>query len=602
MTPDQTIAYIQISDIFPDIPNNFETFKSLLSDLSLTDTLFWCARLNLIFSDPSSIDFVTRQKYFLSQFFTKEEIGLVNKFVQEQGGWGNTVLYFRGQLLELFRWVILFCDDQPGDGETFEDLDVCRKFVQAALIASDIWSKRILMFKNFSSTDKDLDFARYKALGTIRKSIEGSMRARELQRALGRGWTLFKEYFPQFYPSFDSEFLALTDLCIDDYYSCLCAVIVNCMDPKSTSGIFSSLVDGSKIQNVREFQKYLTLESQTAEELREVLWRNVQRDDIKNDEEAPPFDYTPLRNKPIFRAKDGRSIIIDPVFYSETASIGPLFHILKGSYSREKNNRIFGAFGEAFEHYVCDILHRMFNTPTSLTKRLTCNIHKAISKRKETIEMADACLNDITEVVLFEIKATTLSETTILDKNHESYLQILRKKYSKTQGTDNERGTQGVAQLARTICIIAAQKWLDENEEFSNAETVYPVLVVHDSLMTAPVYGNFLTSEFKQCFLPDAEFSTGELKKGNLRVVLPIVLTVEDLENLENSIERFGFRTVLTDYSQTCPERSMSFYNFLAFSEKYKNRIYPNRYLAGKTLEVLEKCVKNVFGKEVIEE
>ncbi len=108
--------------------------------------------------------------------------------------------------------------------------------------------------------------------------------------------------------------------------------------------------------------------------------------------------------------------------------------------------------------------------------------------------------------------------------------------------------------------------------------------------------------EFMNCLSPDQELPTGELKKGELRVTLPIVLAVDDLENLETSIERFGFRTVLMDYSRACPDRVMGFHDFLAFSEKYKNRIYPNRHLADKTLEVLEQCVIHVFGKDKLEQ
>lgn len=48
-----TGVYIPVSEVFPSIQNNFETFRSLLQGLSRTDSLFWCARLNLIISCPS---------------------------------------------------------------------------------------------------------------------------------------------------------------------------------------------------------------------------------------------------------------------------------------------------------------------------------------------------------------------------------------------------------------------------------------------------------------------------------------------------------------------------------------------------------------------
>ena len=46
--------------VFPDLPGDFQEFKRLLRTLSRTDTLFWCARINLLVSrstdtDPKSV-------------------------------------------------------------------------------------------------------------------------------------------------------------------------------------------------------------------------------------------------------------------------------------------------------------------------------------------------------------------------------------------------------------------------------------------------------------------------------------------------------------------------------------------------------------------
>ena len=173
--PDQIEVYVPVSAVFPDLRGDFQTFKSLLHGLSRTDTLFWCARLNLVISDPSDVHHIARQQFGLNQFLTTEEINRVNDFVRETGDAERVKVFFRGQLLELVRWVVLYCHDHPEDGTTFEDPEIQRKFAQAALIASDIWARRV--FGDRFSLSGGVDVGRKRALGAIRKSIEATSSA-----------------------------------------------------------------------------------------------------------------------------------------------------------------------------------------------------------------------------------------------------------------------------------------------------------------------------------------------------------------------------------------------------------------------------------------
>lgn len=584
MIPEQTKIYIPVSEVFTDIQSDFETFKSLLQSLSLTETLFWCAILNLIISNPSDDDHIARQQLGLDYFLTPEEINRVNDFAQKNGSAQRIMIFSRGQLLELLRWGTLYCQNYPESEITFENPEVRRKFVQAALIAFDIWTKRV--FGNRFSMDGGVDIARKRGLGAIRKSIEATSLAPDLSKSLGRGWTLFKNYFPRYYKPFADEFRASTGLSIEEYYICLGAMVINFMDPKIGSVIFDPNTLGEAILYRDVFQKYITLESQSIDELREALWGHAVGD-INNDEDAPPYDYRPLREKPLLRAESGRTIILDPVFYSERASVGPLF-ILTKNKTNDKANEIFSTFGYAFESYTCDILRRMFpDISGALTKRLSCNIQGS-DRAGNKIEI-DACLNDIMEVILFEIKAVWIREDEILSEDYEKYLQHLRKKYGVTEGTSRDRKIKGVGQLARITNMLATTKeWLGQNEEFSQVQLIYPVLVVYDPFLAAPVYGNILASEFKTLLAPEAELQSGELRKGQLRIAPLIVMTIEELENLETSIEHFSFRDLLADYSRACPDRLMSFYNFIATS-KYSHQMYHNRSLNTTILEILHK-------------
>lgn len=592
-TINQVGVYAPVSSIFPDIQGGFEIFRKLLHDLSRTDTIFWCSRLNLVISNPD-VNYITGQQFGLNQFLTTEEINAVNAFALSHGGAKGVKVFFRGQLLEFVRWAIFYCHDYPGDGTTFENPEVRRKFAQAALIASDVWAKRV--FGSRFSMEGGVNIARERALGAIRKSIEATSSAPDLSKSLGRGWTLFKDYFPCYYEPFEDEFSSSTGLSVEQYYICLSAIITSYMTPTRDSRIFDSnkLGDSTPYRDV--LQKYLTLESQTAEELRDALWG--QTENISSDDDAPSYDYRPLREKPIFRAGDGRAIILDPLFYGEKASVGPLFFLVKGK-SDGKANEIFGAFGKAFESYSCDVLRRMFpNIPGVLTQRLSCNMNST-DQAGNAVEI-DACLNDVTEIILFEMKAVWIREDEILAEDYERYLQHLRKKYGVTEGTSQDRKVKGVGQLARLVKMLASKEWLGQNQEFSQVQLIYPVLVVHDPFLAAPIYGDFLASELKRSVAPDAELQSGELKKGQLRIAPLIVMTVEDLENLETSVEHFGLRDLLADYSRSCPDRLVSLHNFIAFS-KYSGQIYHNRSVAAKGLEILRKTQEAVFPTEARE-
>lgn len=580
MPSDKIKLFLSLSEVFPSLRSDYHSLKDVLRYLSRTDSLFWCARLNLIMADPD-VDHVTKQQFGINQFFSPEEKNRINEFTRRKGGPQQVTVFFRGQLLELIRWAALYCNDHPNDGVSFEDPKVRQKFAQAALIASDIWAKRV--FGDRFSLEGGIEQARKRSLGAIRKSIEGTQETPNIAKSLGRGWLFFTNYFPRYNQSFFSNFHASTGLSVEDYFICLGATITSFMNPKNNTGIFNINTIRNSAQYAQTLLRYLDLESQTPDELSKALWGNSTSLDIEQDDQD--YDYQPLRQKPILRTSDGRAIILDPIFFSEKASVGPLFLL-----SKEDRQTAIADFGRAFERYVCDMLERMFpDIAHAANRRLQCNIE---AKDIDGIEFEiDACLNDVDEVVLFEIKSGLIRENIILTDNYEKYLQHLKQKYV---WNDEDKGV-GVGQLVKSINIIAAKKWVGQNQELGKAQFIYPVLLVHDSLLAAPGYGNFLASEFKLLLSPDRELPSGELIKSHLRVAPLIIMTVDDLENLETSIEHFGFRELLSAYSQRVPDRLMSLHNFMAYSD-FKKHLYHNRSIAAAGLNILDKVMERIFS------
>ena len=325
----QDKIYVPVGKVFPGIQSDFGTFKSLLQKLSRVETLFWCAILNHIVSNPSN-DHLTRQQYGLDYFLTTEEMDRVNKFAQENGGAQRVMVFFRGQLLELLRWGALYCPSCPEDTITFKRPEVKRRFAQAALIASDVWARRV--FGDRLSMTEGLSTARKRALAPFRLSLEATLLTPDLSKSLGRGWCLFSKYFPTHYPLFESEFQSSTGLTVEEYYVCLGALIAHFVNHRAGSLIFDSKTLGDPTLYRDPIQSYVALEAQSIDELRHRLWRQASKKKMSSDEDAPPYSYRPLREKPILCSGSGRAIILDPVFYSETASAGPLFHLL-GPYA-----------------------------------------------------------------------------------------------------------------------------------------------------------------------------------------------------------------------------------------------------------------------------
>ena len=81
-------------------------------------------------------------------------------------------IFFRGQLLELMRQAAQACDPAPGSGDDFLDPEARSRFLAAALIAGDLWNRRI--YADRLSGEPEIDEARKRALGAFRKAIDES--------------------------------------------------------------------------------------------------------------------------------------------------------------------------------------------------------------------------------------------------------------------------------------------------------------------------------------------------------------------------------------------------------------------------------------------
>ena len=313
-------VHVPYDVVFGDGPTTFDHFKKVVKSLSRTDTLFWCARLNLILSDPS-LDEKTKQQQVLDCFFTEQQIEKLNKFVKAQGGPEHAGVLHRGTLLELIRWACILCSDHPDDGNTFCKPEISETFAKALLMSNELWEQRVYGESAFEGSS--IDERRTNALGVIRRSLAETRNYPQQFDFLARGKKIFGEIFSHYYSDFPSEFLTQTGLSLGDYYVCLYTIMALYMSSYAKSGVGGKKDSGIfNLKMIRDlaphmgvlFEKFLALLSTTPDELTAALWPGAQ-------ETIAHFEYhyslKHLRERPILKTADGRMIVLDPVCFAD---------------------------------------------------------------------------------------------------------------------------------------------------------------------------------------------------------------------------------------------------------------------------------------------
>lgn len=352
-------VYLPVSAVFPDEPADFDSFCSVVRSLSRTDTLFWCARINLLLSNPKAGDRIDVQRWVLARFFQHDQIDAVGAFARDHGGAERVTVFSRAQLLELFRWTCLLATDQPGDGETFSDPGVRQRFLRAALMAADIWSARTYPMGLPATGDIGND--RQAAAQAIRRALCDNATGLRHERALARGVGVY-ERIAEHDAAFHADFDHTAGLSLQDCLSSVCTVRVHygnvtLANIDEQPGIFmldtaAKDIPATAAAAIRRFVK---LESHSPDALATAF--------LPGGTLPTPldrFDHKPLRERPILKTIDGRAIIIDLPYFSELAVLGPIFRLAQADRGdRSRVNKLFAAFGHCFEAYVLGLLERM---------------------------------------------------------------------------------------------------------------------------------------------------------------------------------------------------------------------------------------------------
>lgn len=567
MTSNEIGVFVPPEALFPGIEPTEATMQELLGPLGRDAVLVACARLNTVVSGTGAPDIKARQERALGMICSDEDLRRINEFAKGRPPGDLPIVFFRGQLLELMRWAVRCCPATAGT-VSLDEPAARSRLLQAALIASKFWGDRV--FADRLSATLPVDEAREQALGAFRRGLEESMIAPHLGTTLGRGWALFSRHFPQHYPGFAAEFLTATGLTVEQYFTCVTGLALYLPFDSQGGALFNANTVADATAYREKFAAYMASESQTPEELAGTLWDCFAE-----------RGYRDLRERPILRLANGHAIIIDPVFFSEKISVGPLFHLLP----RGKANEIFGAFGMAFEDYANGILGRMYPDRPGLASRLRCGV-MACDRDGRDFEI-DAVLDYIPQTIIFEQKAAWLKDEVVLG-DIDVWIEQIRSRYGiATVAVDGKKERpKGVAQLAQIVRRILDENCGAAEPHFEKVTVIHPVLLVHDTRLNAPAYGTFLDSEFRRLL--------GAVPQGK-RVMPLVIMTIADLENLESSVVEFGMQQLLADYADAHSEGLVSLHNFMAHDERYADRIKPSAQLMDDSERLIRLAQSELF-------
>lgn len=600
---DHVGIYVPAQTIFPEINGTFDELCTLLGGLPKQETLFTCAHLNLVVSNPIETSRFTQQQYVLSWFFTPAQVLSINQFAAANHGTDRTAIFFRGQLLELMRWAAILCSTELNSARTYDELETRNNLARAALICSGIWASRVYGDR-FGLQQQSLTQSKRHSAGAARNAVVETWDGLNPTRAASRGQSLFFDFMPDVYPEFGQLFKGVTDLTLEQYFDCWNALISNYFPTPvqiddTGNGVISRTLHFSIPQVTSQhshmqdiWNKFFQLESQTLDDLIATM---SDGDPNRTPESSHHYPYRALRSRPILRATDGTAILIDPTFCTEKLAHGPLFYFQNHKNLLRGSREPMASFGKAFEHYANAQLDGMFNPASSvLAKRFSSNPYGK-DKKGNRVEMLDGVLNDVSSGVTFSIKHAVFFQSKahwLMDEDHfdddpERYATKLLHKYATEPRS-------GLRQLVAAISKIENGEWLPEDPLLSKPSLIYPVIVTYDGLLDAPVHANLLADEFERLLQPDTKLPNGNMQKGTKEITPLVVLTADMLEDLESSVRDFPFVELLLDYNRACPDRAISLKAYVA-SSGYKDHIRTNTFLAKAGLESYSRTAETIF-------
>jgi hypothetical protein len=576
-------TYVHVEIPFPEDHASVGALQAILQGIPQDVALSVVCIANRELAAPTGEKRRARQQRLLTWLATQEDIERINWFMRGKPG-APLFPFFRGQMLELLRWILLFCPDESSDiDDGLADADIRRKLFKAALMTSEIWGQRT----SEQSIVADGVFFGEKALAYSRASVDSNAMAPDLWRSLGRARTLFGEYVPSRWRRFGHDFQSRSGLTILNYQACAAAIVASYMIKRADKGLMALPTFAEHLVDNQVMNAFMQLTTSTRQELARSIWTS-EAIRLAKAGEIPEMNTKPLRERPIVRINDDLGAILDPIYFSDVLLIGPLFVTVRGMPQGDSNAR-FGNFGRAFETYVLDTLKRVLGHDKHVSNPLRRNV-----------PILDLEIDGLAQAghfqFAFEVKSLFIKESEIVPRDPDLYIQILRSRY--VFDADSDRPHKAVSQLVRVVRALEAEMVRADEADRLRLTLVFPIMVVHDELLSAPLHGRFLAVEFRERLAPQELLPSGQMRlNSSLRVAPLIVLTVADIEDLESSAGAVSFTQAVSEYSSALQDRELSFHDFIAGSP-FASLMAANPELAKHGTELFRQTGLRLFGKD----
>jgi len=581
--PVEIVSYVELQDVFPGQECTIGHLAECLRSLPLDLVLEMCARVNRVASGPSELGPMERQRRLAGEILSQEALENLTRTTRGTGEEDapRRFLFHRRQLLELTRWALLLCDAHARQPERPWNQDERNRFVQAALISSWLSETRVRAVLGENESTEGL---RDIALVFFRQALDAGLMGVDPWRVVGRGRKLFIEYLPRHFPGLDERFLAATDLLPLEYVTAAGALISMHLQLESTMIMADAHALGSDTSYASQYRRYQDLQVWNRDGLRAKWWPRLE---VPNDPtELPGLSLRPLRDKPMISLGDGRGVIPDAIILADSLTAGPLFHLLRVA----DENEVFGRFGDAVEEYVRDLLASRYGTPAMLHRVFHPNLRIAAAPGDGGSLELDACLDYVEQLVLVEVKAVFLPDDAVIACDEARFKEDLKEKY--LQG---ERPV-GIRQLARAMRSLRAGTWTGP-EGNGIPQLVYPVLAVHDRLLQEPMASAYLASLLVEELSATPVACSWQWELGSLRFAPLTLVTLDDLENLENS-PGIDIVDLLRSYSEAVPKRNGSLHDHIANTDRFRAELRISESLATAATDFLADCARRVFGRD----
>jgi protein gp37 len=199
---------------------------------------------------------------------------------------------------------------------------------------------------------------------------------------------------------------------------------------------------------------------------------------------------------------------------------------------------------------------------------------------------------NINSVFIIEIKAVFLNDDYLYYRTNEDFYKEIEKKYIKTHHYE----PKAIVQLANTIKKITKNNLSEINKELNTKKIFFPIIVVQDNLLTCGTQNNILTKRFSKLFNFEGEIQKDYFTYNGFHIKNLVIISIDDLEDIETSIDNFSFEKLIENYSKEYPERLTSLHNYIHFSEKYKNKLKQNIVIVEKARKIIDETKEYFFG------